>query len=424
MSPRKPVRFRVAASNGEVRSEYLLGCLSYEDMDGDGWGTQLAANVGPCPSAISFLKPGDCNDKDSNISPGNKTGNGTDCTLPIVAVLPYAKAGLSCAGGSKGMIYCFGGMGSAGIPSSEILEFDPDSKRVNVRPARLPSGRSGLSCVSAVDRLIYCFGGDPETADIIQYDPSTDTADRLSASLPSKRAYLSCASSANGNVYCFGGDGSDPQVVEFDPRKSTVEPKLSQMPSKITGQACSPGDGNKIYCFGGDSLSEPQPHFLDWIREYNPDRNEVKMKSARLPDRWFSGSCAGAGVGIIYCLGGVLSGPNNVQFIKYDANTDSVWSRFSPITSPRSSLSCSPSVSGKIYCFGGLVPGKDGYVQTDEIVEFDPKRFPLAPERQVSVTAPMIFSGESPLRIGDGTPPLPEAPAFGCSALPFKPRGD
>ncbi|RJP40419.1 MAG: hypothetical protein C4547_02755 [Phycisphaerales bacterium] len=192
------------------------------------------------------------------------------------AELPTGTEGLACAADpASGHIFCFGGNDGSGA-ISRVAEYDPvsDILTTDGLPS-LPGPRANLACsFSYASGKIYCFGGNsPAYSDsILEFDPVSRMIGVRSARLPSARNIFSCAEDIiTGRVFCFGGYGGTylNEIVEFDPLGDTVSIMTAVLPSSRAGTACSaaPTTGS-IFCFGGWNW----PDYFTDILEYIPPR--------------------------------------------------------------------------------------------------------------------------------------------------------
>ncbi|MBI2891440.1 MAG: hypothetical protein HYY13_11735 [Nitrospirae bacterium] len=358
-----------------------------------------------CDAMAGAPTPETCDLKDNDCD--GEVDESKVCGLPVVARLPSARDGLSCAE-VGGRIYCFGGCCFGWHYISAVVEFDPATYDVDTMSAKMPSGRDLSSCAASKGK-IYCLGG-LRRDEIIEFDPPADSVSVMSAKLPSPRGNFSCVP-AGGMIYCLGGEGNGEvleQITEFDPDANTVVSEVARLPVRRFAASCAPAIG-KIYCFGGTTNGfDP----LDQIVEFDPLVNSVAVRSANLPTPQLGLACAVAD-GRIFCFGGLGKGGESDRIVVYDPVADRVELKTRRLPSARDRFSC-VGVNGRIYCFGG----SHGYTLLDEVVEYDPREPALVSNRGAATPGPSAAIGSAREGADDAASSPFDSLGFGCSAVP------
>lgn len=274
-------------------------------------------------------------------------------------------------------------------PSATVTQ-PAENEEVVIKGATLPSGRYGLSCVeNSATKRVYCLGGLPRSGSsvvdqIVEYVPITDGITTKNAKLPAGTARFSCApNSVTNRVYCFGGFDRGKGVItdrilEYDPEKDEVKIKTAKLPTRLFLHSCAENSKtNRIYCFGGLSYdSEWHSVLMYQIFEYNPENDDIKIKKAKLPDGASGLACAeSSDTHKIYCFGGFESvdstgeGGYHSQILEYDSEADRITRKRARLPAARTELSCAyDSATGKFYCFGGERGGN----RINQIIGYDP----------------------------------------------------
>lgn len=107
---------------------------------------------------------------------------------------------------------------------------------------------------------------------------------------------VSCAnSSATNKIYCFGGQidhlTATDQIFEYDPLKDSVNIKNAKLPGPRRYASCTESSlTKKIYCFGGDKVNNifENPNLPIWepyksVVEYDPLTDSISEKNTQLP---------------------------------------------------------------------------------------------------------------------------------------------
>jgi hypothetical protein len=205
----------------------------------------------------------------------------------------------------------------------EIVELDAERGRLEVKSATLPAGRSDLSCVEdSGTHKIYCFGGAGAdgipTDQIVEYDPSSDRLATKSASLPSALMALACAEdSQNHRAYCFGGydgEGYVDSVVAYNPADDEVASVSATLPRTSGYHSCvEHASSHEIYCFAGRGarVLSPQvsiPYFVEDVIVFDPAGPELTVDAPKFVQGRHSLACAGlASTQTMFCFGGSRS---------------------------------------------------------------------------------------------------------------------
>lgn len=204
----------------------------------------------------------------------------------------------------------------------------------------------------AIDGLIYAFGGSGsagKTASEV-YNPVTDTWSSLPPA-PSGRVYAS-AGVIDGKVYVAGGcinsdclAGLTGLLEVYDPLTNTWTTR-APMPSSRNNAAAGVIDG-KLYVAGGMLHCGPCTP-LTTLEAYDPVNDTWTTKAAMPTARTFT---TGAALdGKFYVIGGNAVAETGVVEV-YDPATDS-WSTGSAMPTPRQLLAAQV-LNGKIYVVGG-----------------------------------------------------------------------
>jgi hypothetical protein len=230
------------------------------------------------------------------------------------AVLPTPRSGLSCAASQlTGMIYCFGGYkDTPPFYYDEALEYDPATGSLSVLPAPLPSPRAELSCATdTASGKIYCFGGSTSAVpyvlnQIVEFDPDTQMITVKPSVLPTARTALACTSGPPGVLYCFGGNrpslGTSDEILQYVPSTGALSVLPDTLPAARYSHACAwSASAQKAFCFGGLG-SGPQ----DDVYQFDPDVG-AHVFAAVLPHPTQSLACATSAAGPTYCFGGAQS---------------------------------------------------------------------------------------------------------------------
>jgi N-acetylneuraminic acid mutarotase len=258
--------------------------------------------------------------------------------------------------------------------------------------------RYDLACVATQTggARVICFGGYTERAlcpngkssckervsesylldDVFVYDPAADRVESKRAVLPVAVRGLSCVDhAATSQIYCFGGQkdsgvASD-LIVAYDPAKDQMVPKSARLPAPRYRPSCAHAGGD-IFCFGGQGADGP----LASIVRYTPASDTITELSVALPGGLSRLSCVGQpDTQHIYCVGGrgqagdppLVYDEPLAEILDFDTATEAITTMSVTLSEAREGHACARHAQ-TIFCLGGA----RHEVAFDEIVALTP----------------------------------------------------
>ncbi len=235
--------------------------------------------------------------------------------------LPTPRYQSSCVYADKfKKIYCFGGVDEGYI--SEIVEFNPETKSVNVVGA-MDVGLAGPACTySQNDDHIYCVGG-AQTYGGFVFNPADNIVESFEVSLPGDTT--SCTfSEIDKKIYCFGAWDRFQNIYVFD-EETRTESNVGQLAQGRGLFSCQYVKDKNIYCIGGLGLKMfgEQQGITDEILKYNPITKELVEQDAKLLTNLYGMSCDYIEKeDKVYCLGGFNGATATANIFEYSPSKD------------------------------------------------------------------------------------------------------
>lgn len=415
-----PGRYLVAAFKGENRSDALMACLAYEDLDADGFGTVLMVWEGDCPTVGGTFDGGDCDDEDARRFPGNPDicdGIDNDCDDVVDGGIVFEDADGDGHGNPDVTAMGCEGRENVTLSGDDCDDDSPDRYPGNDdRCDGIDNDCDGLVDGGVLYRDLDGDGhGNPFVAALgceggqgfVRFGDDCDDNDKTLGPyemdggeirgypdfsspaylgpidppiLPTYSGVVSCVLAQDGLIYCIESrdeslKSSLPlQVLVFDPAMNKSRNTSAQVPQGVTDLSCAETGSPKLYCVGS-LISETEGEFPQTAGitvEYDTNRDTVSLLGSNIARSVRGHSCAGIQNGAVYCFGGRYGLTDSDQLssdiFSFNPTNGQESLRSSTLEPARSNLSCARGPAGRIYCFGGRT--KEAVI--DEVVMYEP----------------------------------------------------